>query len=279
MARPPLARPPLAQVPRSGAGGGADGVLGCVVELQRRHVDVVLVHGGGPEISALMKRFGKEPRFVGGLRVTDRETVEIAEMVLAGKVNKDLVGRIGRLGGRALGICGKDAGLLLARKRQGERNGGEEVDLGFVGDVVAVDPFILQVCRENGIIPVVASVAPGVDGETYNVNADAAAAAIAAATGARWLCLLTDVPGIMLDPADPASLQPSLSPARARDLLGSGVISRGMVPKVEACLEALAAGVTEAVIMDGGSPEMLFGLLSGADVPCTRISAGAGGCG
>lgn len=264
---------------RSGAGGGADGVLGCVVELQRRHVDVVLVHGGGPEISALMKRLGKEPRFVGGLRVTDRETVEIAEMVLAGKVNKDLAGRIGRLGGRALGICGKDAGLLLARKRQGERSGGEGVDLGFVGDVVAVDPFILRVCRENGIIPVVASVAPDADGETYNVNADAVAAAIAAATGARWLCLLTDVPGIMLDPADPASLQLSLSPAGARGLMGSGVISRGMLPKVEACLEALAAGVTEAVIMDGGSPEMLFGLLSGEDVPCTRISAVAGGCG
>ncbi len=250
------------------AAGAAEPVLAALVALQRAGARVVLVHGGGPELTAFLRRLGKEPVFVDGLRVTDRETVEVAEMVLAGRVNKALVAGLQRLGGRAVGICGKDGGLLRARKRPGP-------DLGFVGEIVAVDTSLLEHLHAGGWLPVVASIAPGEDGETYNVNADLAAAALAGALRADSFVLLTDVPGVLRDARDPASLIRELSAAQARDLVREGAVSGGMIPKVEACLAALAGGAGEAWIADGRDGTALEAL--GRGLPAgTRLVAGRG---
>ncbi|MDR5709586.1 MAG: acetylglutamate kinase [Armatimonadota bacterium] len=223
-----------------------------LVLLQRAGVRPVLVHGGGPEITRTLERLGRTTRFVNGLRVTDAETMEVVEMVLAGRVNKHLVTLIHRAGGRAVGLSGKDARLLQVRKHSGE------VDLGYVGEVERVDPEILQVLLDAGFLPVIASVGFGPDGQSYNLNADTAAAALAVGLQAQKLILLTDVPGVYREVDGHRELLSELSPEEARQLIASGVISQGMIPKVEACLEALAGGVRSAHIIGTDLPHGLL---------------------
>lgn len=223
-----------------------------------RYVGIVpvVVHGGGPEITELMQRLGKEPQFVHGLRVTDEETAEIAEMVLAGKVNKELVSLINRSGGMAVGLGGKDANLLQASKLPPERTGG--VDLGFVGEVEEVNPSILHLLSSAGYIPVVSSTSADEEGNTLNLNADHVAGKIAAALQCTKLIFLTDVDGIYRDPNDPTTLISVLTVSQAHDLLRSGIVDKGMVPKVEGCLEALSAGVPQTHIINGAIPHALL---------------------
>lgn len=224
-------------------------------------INVVVVHGGGPQIGAMLKRLGVESKFVGGLRVTDAETAQIAEMVLAGSINKEIVGWIAQAGGRAVGISGKDGGLVLcekvAGKREADPNSGIErhVDLGFVGDPVQVDRRILDSLTRDGIIPVVAPVGIGADGQTYNINADTMAGAIASALGASRFFLLTDVAGVLDKNGD---LMTDLNPARIKELQGDGTISGGMIPKLETCLKAVQGGVDAAVILDGRVPHAML---------------------
>lgn len=247
---------------------GGDGVLAAVADLRREGRRVVLVHGGGPELSAFLRRLGKESRFVDGLRVTDAETAEVAEMVLAGRVNKGLVAALQGLGVRAVGICGKDGGLFRARPY---RPGGR--DLGLVGEVAAVDPSLVEHLLAGDWLPVVASVAPGERGETYNVNADSAAAALAGALRAESFVLLTDVPGLLRDPEDPSSVLAELEAGEAEALVAAGAVSGGMIPKVQACLAALAAGTRSAWIADGRDGAALLALARGRPAG-TRIVAG-----
>jgi acetylglutamate kinase len=231
-----------------------------VVLLQAVGINPIVVHGGGPQIGAMLKRLGVESQFVGGLRVTDAETARIAEMVLAGSINKEIVGWIGRAGGKAVGISGKDAALVTAEKVQGREpnplSGIERhVDLGFVGEPVAVDPSILRSLAAQGFIPVVAPIALGADGHTYNINADTMAGAIAGACGAKRFFLLTDVAGV-LDQA--GELLTDLDPAGIAALKADGTISGGMIPKVETCVTAVEAGVDAAVILDGRVPHAML---------------------
>lgn len=223
-----------------------------------RYVGIVpiVVHGGGTEITELMQRLGKEPKFVRGLRVTDAETAEIAEMVLAGKINKELVDLINRSGGLAVGLNGKDANLLRASKIPPERTGG--VDLGFVGEVEEVNPSVLHLLSSAGYIPVVSSTSADEEGNTLNLNADHVAGKIAAALQSTKLIFLTDVDGIYRDPNDPSTLISVLKASEAKELLQKGVIERGMIPKVEACLEALANGVPQTHIINGSIPHALL---------------------
>ncbi|NLC47288.1 MAG: acetylglutamate kinase [Firmicutes bacterium] len=206
----------------------------------------VIVHGGGPEISSMMKRLGKEPTFVNGLRVTDDETMEIAQMVLVGKINTELVTLLNRYGGKAVGLNGKDANLIQAKKHD-----SSQVDLGFVGDVELINPGLLQILNREGYIPVVSSVGVGEDGASYNINADLVAGVLAGALKAAKLILLTDVEGIYEDPEKPETLISSLTVGKARQLIAEGKIARGMIPKVEACIGALRAGVGRTHIIDG----------------------------
>jgi acetylglutamate kinase len=227
-----------------------------VVLLKAVGINPVVVHGGGPQIGAMLKRLGVESEFIGGLRVTDAATAEVAEMVLAGKINKEIVGWIAALGGRAVGISGKDANLVLAEKvtrTEPDRNSGIErhVDLGFVGEPVKVDPSILKNLARDGFIPVVAPVALGMDGETYNINADTMAGAIAGALGATRFFLLTDVAGVLNKAGD---LQTDLDRAAIEAMKHDGTISGGMIPKVDTCVAAVEAGVEAAVILDGRVP-------------------------
>ncbi|WP_298669222.1 acetylglutamate kinase [uncultured Sphingomonas sp.] len=227
-----------------------------VVLLKAVGINPVVVHGGGPQIGAMLKRLGVESRFVDGLRVTDAETAQVAEMVLAGSINKEIVSWITRAGGRAVGISGKDAGLVQAEKvgrskpdpLQGiERN----VDLGFVGEPVAVDRRLIDSLVRDGIIPVIAPVAAGADGHTYNINADTMAGAIAAALGASRFFLLTDVAGVL---DKQGALMTDLTPADIARLRTDGTISGGMIPKLETCVAAVEAGVDAAVVLDGRVP-------------------------
>jgi len=232
-----------------------------VVLMKAVGINVVVVHGGGPQIGAMLKRLGVESQFVGGLRVTDAETAQIAEMVLAGSINKQIVGWIGQAGGRAVGISGKDGGLVLCEKIGGKRepdpNSGIErnVDLGFVGEPVKVDTRILDSLTKDGIIPVVAPVGLGADGHTYNINADTMAGAIAAAVGAERFFLLTDVPGVLDKDGE---LMTDLNPKRIHDLQGDGTITGGMIPKLETCVVAVEGGVDAAVILDGRVPHAML---------------------
>jgi len=228
----------------------SDAVMQDIVLLSLVGVRVIVVHGGGPQVSAMMRRLGKEPTFVQGQRVTDAETMEIAEMVLAGRVNKDIAARIQRLGGKAVGLSGCDGGLLSASRKTMETADGA-VDLGFVGDITAVDTTILQTLTERGFIPVVCSIGVGPDGESLNINADHAAGRVAAALGAQKVLMLTDVRGVMRDPADPSSLIASLSVAEAEGLVVDGVAEGGMIPKLRACIDAVKAGAEKAHIVDG----------------------------
>jgi acetylglutamate kinase len=213
----------------------------------------ILVHGGGPEINALMKQMGHVPTFVGGLRVTDAATMEIVEMVLAGKTNKGIVALLNRQGAQAVGLSGKDANLILACKMESSQG-----DLGYVGEVAKVNPGILNLLSEQGYIPVVSSVAIGSDGESYNVNADHVAGHIAAAVGAAKLVVLTDVEGLYADYADKTSLINDMDIARAEEMIASGAAERGMIPKLEACITAVEGGVPRAHLIDGRQPHALL---------------------
>lgn len=215
-------------------------------------VRTVMVHGGGAEITRLLERLGKASTFVQGLRVTDDDTMEAVEMVLAGRANKTMVSLIARAGGRAVGLSGKDGGLLQARRL----NGG--VDLGWVGEVERVDPSVLTLLTGQGYIPVVASVGIGRGGETYNLNADHAAGELAAALGATKLIILTDVDGIYRDFHGDRELISTLREGEAQRLLADGGVSTGMIPKVEACLRALGGGVGSTHIINGGAPHALL---------------------
>ena len=238
-------------------------VISDIILLKLVGINVVVVHGGGPEISAMLKKTGKESKFVNGLRYTDEETMDIVQMVLCGKVNKDLVATLNRAGGSAVGLCGLDGGMMKAKRRL---DGG--VDYGLVGEVVSVDPKPITDVIADGFIPVISTVAQGVDAETsYNINADTAAAKIAIAMGAEKLILLTDVRGLLRDPADESTLIPELQLSSVPALVREGVISGGMIPKVNCCVEAVRSGVKSAVILDGRvAHSLLIELLSDAGV-------------
>ena len=210
----------------------------------------VVVHGGGPQIGAVMARLGKVPEFRDGLRVTDAETLDIARMVLVGKVNRDIVGAINVHAPLAVGLSGEDAGLITASARDPE--------LGFVGDVVAVNPSILERLLAQELIPVLATIGRGHEGQAYNINADTAAGAVAEALSAEKLVYLTDVEGLRGDVADPSSLVSTVSADELEAMLGSGSIGEGMVPKVVSCLRAVRGGVGHAHILDGRAPHALL---------------------
>ncbi|MGC8783840.1 MAG: acetylglutamate kinase [Armatimonadota bacterium] len=228
-------------------------VMQDVVLLRTVGIKPVLVHGGGKEVSEVMQRMGLQPRFTGGLRVTDAETMEIVEMVLAGTTNKGIVSLIHRAGGKAVGLSGKDGNLLVAKKLTPDGQ-----DIGYVGEVVQVNPEVIMVLSESGYIPVISSVAIGEDGQSYNVNADHAAGAIAAALKAEKLIVLTDVPGVLANLRDPASLISEMSIAEAEELLRNGKAESGMAPKLEACITALRGGVQRAHIIDGRQPHAIL---------------------
>ena len=214
----------------------------------------VIVHGGGPEITGFLKKVGKESSFISGLRVTDEETVEIAEMVLDGKINSEIVNRLNRIGVRAVGLSGKDAGLIKAKKKLATVYEGDEtrrVDIGYVGEVIGVDISILKDLIAHEYIPVVAPIGVGEEGESYNINADYVASEIAGALGAEKLLLLTDIEGIYKDYNDKSTFISSLRAEEARACIRDGVISGGMIPKVEACLMALEKGAGKTHIIDG----------------------------
>ena len=213
-------------------------------------VKVVLVHGGGPEINDLMARLGKQPEFVDGLRVTDKETVDIVQMVLAGKVNKSLVTLLQSKGGNAVGISGIDGGLIEA-KIKNER-------LGFVGKITKVRPQPIIDLLEKNYIPVVSTVASDSQGNVYNINGDTAAAFIAGALGAERLIMMTDIAGILRDKDDPSTLIPEITIEEAGKLYDEGVISGGMIPKVDCCIEAINHGVKNVIIMDGRVPHSIL---------------------
>jgi acetylglutamate kinase len=243
-----------------------------MVLLEQSGVNPVVVHGGGPQIGAMLAKLGIKSQFSGGLRVTDKATVEIVEMVLAGSINKQIVGTINAQGGRAVGLCGKDGNMVVARK-VGPRHGGddpEEVDLGFVGEPAKVDITVLEQILGRELIPVLAPVAQGTDGETYNINADTFAGAIAGALGAKRLLLLTDVPGVLDKNKE---LIKQLKVDDIRGLIADGTITGGMIPKVETCIYALEQGVEGVVILDGKIPHaVLIELLTdhGAGTLITR---------
>ena len=225
-----------------------DAVIHDLVLLNLVGVKVVVVHGGGPEISDMLKKIGKESRFVNGLRYTDRETMDIVQMVLCGKVNKDLVTLLEKAGGRGVGLGGMDGGMFQA-KRLTDRTG---TDYGYVGDIVEVNPAPVIDMLEKGYIPVVSTVAQGIDDETnYNINADTAACKLAVALGAKKLILLTDVRGLMLDPEDESTLLRFLKVSEVPKLMRDGVIKGGMIPKVDCCVEAVRKGVEAANLQDG----------------------------
>ena len=222
-------------------------VISDIILLKLVGINVVVVHGGGPEINEMLSRVGKESRFVGGLRYTDRETMDIVQMVLCGKVNKDLVATLNRAGGSAVGLCGLDGGML-----QAVRMNRDGVDYGLVGDIVAVQPKAILDAIQDGFIPVISTVAQGVDEDTsYNVNADTAAARIAVALGAEKLILLTDVRGLLRDRNDESTLISQVRLSEVPLLVREGVISGGMIPKVDCCVDAVRNGVSRTHILDG----------------------------
>jgi len=225
-----------------------------IVLLSLVGIKVVLVHGGGPEINQMLQKINKKSEFINGLRYTDEETMDIVQMVLCGKINKNLVAAINRTGGKAIGLCGLDGGMLKAEKMK--ENG---FDYGLVGNIVDVNPAPVEHALQNGYIPVVSTVAQGVDGSTsYNVNADTAASKLAIAMGAEKLILLTDVMGLMRNPEDEATLLSVVKVSEIPGLIKDGVISGGMTPKVECCVEAIRRGVNRAHILDGRIPHSIL---------------------
>jgi acetylglutamate kinase len=223
-----------------------------VVLLKAVGINPVVVHGGGPQIGAMLERLGVPTRFVDGLRVTDEATMEVAEMVLSGSINKGLVASIAAAGGCAIGVSGKDGNLVTARKVE---RGGEQADLGFVGEPAAVETTLIDAAVTSGMIPVVAPVAAGPGGETYNINADTMAGALAAALGAARLLLLTDVAGVL---DRNGALLSDLTPADIARLRAEGTVSGGMIPKLETCVAAVEAGCEAAVVLDGRVPHAML---------------------
>ena len=231
-------------------------VISDIILLHLVGIRVAVVHGGGPEITDMLRRVGKQSHFVDGLRYTDLETMEIVQQVLCGKVNKDLVATLNGQGGRAVGLCGMDAGLFQAKQL--------DEKYGLVGEITQVDPGVVVDSLSNGYIPVVSTVAQGTAGySSYNIHADTAAAKLAVALGAEKLLLLTDVRGLLRDPKDEGTLIPSVRLSDVPSLVKDGVITGGMIPKVECCVEAVRSGVSNAVILDGRIPHsILIELLS-----------------
>ena len=231
-------------------------VISDLILLHLVGIRVVVVHGGGPEITEILRKIGKESRFVDGLRYTDEETMDVVQQVLCGKVNKDLVATLNRMGGRALGLCGMDAQLFQAVQL--------DEKYGLVGEITGVDPKVVQDALAQGYIPVVSTVAQGTDGNTaYNINADTAAAKLAVALGAEKLVLLTDVRGLLRDPKDESTLIHSVGVSEIPGLIKDGIISGGMIPKIDCAVEAVRSGVNSTVILDGRIPHsILIELLS-----------------
>jgi len=231
-------------------------VISDIILLHLVGVHVVVVHGGGPEISDMLKKIGKESNFVDGLRYTDRETMDVVQQVLCGKVNKNLTAMINHMGGHAVGLCGLDAGLFMARQL--------DEKYGLVGEVTHVNPAIVNDSLNDGYIPVISTVAQGEDAETaYNINADTAAAKLAVALKAEKLILLTDVRGLLRDPHDENTLLPVVELSQVPGLVKDGVITGGMIPKVDCCVEAVRSGVKSTIILDGRIPHsILIELLS-----------------
>ncbi|MBD2136699.1 acetylglutamate kinase [Anabaena sp. FACHB-1237] len=228
-----------------------DKVIRDIVFLSCVGMRPILVHGGGPEINSWLNKLGIEAQFKNGLRVTDAPTMDVVEMVLVGRVNKEIVSLISQAGGKAVGLCGKDGNLIKARPQ------GDE-GIGFVGDVCNVDIKILETLASNGYIPVVSSVAADETGQAYNINADTVAGEIAAALGAEKLILLTDTRGILTDYKDQSTLIPKVDIREARELISDGIVSGGMIPKVNCCVRSLAQGVKAAHIIDGRIPHALL---------------------
>ncbi|WP_297232603.1 acetylglutamate kinase [uncultured Flavonifractor sp.] len=231
-------------------------VISDIILLHLVGIRVVVVHGGGPEITEMLNKIGKESKFVDGLRYTDEETMEVVQQVLCGKVNKNLVATLNRMGGKAIGLCGMDAGLFQAKKL--------DEKYGLVGEITAMEPQLVVDALKDGYIPVVSTVAQGVDDENaYNINADTAAAKLATALKAEKLILLTDVRGLMMDPKNDNTLLPVVRLSQVPGLVQDGVIKGGMIPKVECCVEAVRSGVENAIILDGRIPHsILIELLS-----------------
>ncbi len=225
-------------------------VMSDIVLMQLVGVNVVVVHGGGPEINAMLKKIGKESKFIGGLRYTDQETMDVVQQVLAGKVNKDLVQLLEDAGGKAIGLCGLDGSLLKADKLEG--------DLGFVGEIREVNAEIIRSSVNNGYIPIVSTVAAGYHGEVFNINADVAAARIAAELGATKLILMTDVQGLLRNVNDPSTIIPVVNVSDVGRLKKEGVISGGMIPKIDCCVDAVRRGVGRAHIIDGRIPHSIL---------------------
>lgn len=238
-------------------------VINDIILLRLVGINVVVVHGGGPEINELLKKTGKESRFVNGLRYTDEETMDIVQMVLCGKVNKNLVATLNRAGGHAVGLCGLDGGMLKGVRRQ-----GDGVDYGLVGDITEVDPKVINDAIHDDFIPVISTVAQGLDEDTsYNVNADTAAAKIAIALGAEKLILLTDIRGLLRDKNDEETLISQVRLPEVDGLVSEGIISGGMIPKVECCVDAVEHGVRRTHILDGRIPHsILIEVLSHAGI-------------
>ncbi|MXP47604.1 acetylglutamate kinase [Altererythrobacter luteolus] len=247
-----------------------------IVLLKAVGINPVVVHGGGPQIGAMLKKLGVESEFIDGLRVTDKATAEIAEMVLSGAINKELVGWIAKAGGKAIGISGKDGGLVTARKvqrtaRDPESNIERVIDLGFVGEPSEVDTTIIDTAVAAGMIPIIAPIGAGEDGHTYNINADTMAGAIAAALGAARLFLLTDVAGVL---DKEKRLLTDLKPADIARLREDGTISGGMIPKLETCVQAVESGCDAAVVLDGRVPHAMLLEFFTSRGAGTLISAG-----
>ena len=238
-------------------------VISDIILLKLVGINVVVVHGGGPEINELLEKTGKESRFVNGLRYTDEETMEIVQMVLCGKVNKNLVATINRAGGSAVGLCGLDGGMIRAVRKT-----ADGVDYGLVGEIVSVEPKAILDAIRDGFIPVISTVAQGEDAETsYNINADTAAAKIAVALGAEKLILLTDIRGLLRDRSDEGTLISQVRLPEVPVLVKDGVISGGMIPKVDCCVDAIRNGVKRTHILDGRIPHsILIEVLSHAGI-------------
>lgn len=222
-----------------------EAVMSDIVLMQLVGINVVLVHGGGPEINEMLDKTGKKSEFINGLRVTDKETIDIVQQVLAGKVNKSLVQHLSQSGGRAIGLCGLDGKMLMAKKLESED------DLGYVGEIDRVNPMVIMDSMKNGYIPVISTIAGGNDGEVYNINADLAAARIASKLGAVKLILMTDIRGLLRDVNDENSLISVVNASEVPSLKKQGIITGGMIPKIDCCVDAVKSNVGRAHILDG----------------------------
>lgn len=231
-----------------------DAVMNDIVLLSLVGIKVVLVHGGGPEINDMLKRLGIESRFVNGLRYTDDATIEVVKMVLSGKVNKELVQLLAQHKGNAVGMCGIDGGMLIAEKKKTD----DGQDLGWVGEITKVNTKPILDALDNGNVPVIATVATDENGNTYNINADTAAAQIAAELGAENLILMTDIAGLLRDKDDPSTLISKVNVSEVPFLKRQGIISGGMIPKIDCCVEAVRRGVNKTVIIDGRVPHSIL---------------------